>query len=72
MLASIKSKIIALTIALLCMLATLVTGAAFYAFYHDSEMMVAAGGLSISSLTGRINKEIIELENNAVDLALMG
>ena len=72
MLASIKSKIIALTIALLCVLATLVTGAAFYAFYHDSEMMVAAGGLSISSLTGRINKEIIELENNAVDLALMG
>ncbi|MDY6407995.1 MAG: SpoIIE family protein phosphatase [Pseudomonadota bacterium] len=72
MVASIRSKIIVLTCSLLGLLALAVTGAAFLAFNHDKEMMISAGGLSISSLAGQINKDISTLEDNARDLALMG
>ena len=72
MLKSIKSKITVLTFAILCILAIAITGVASLSFYNDKEMTIAAGGLSISSLTENLNKEITKLEKNALDLALMG
>ena len=72
MLKSIKSKIIVLTFSILCILAIAITGVTSVSFYNDKEMTIAAGGLSISSLSESLNKEITKLEKNALDLALMG
>ena len=72
MLKSIKSKITTLTFIILCILAIAITGVASLSFYNDKEMTIAAGGLSISSFTESLNKEITKLEKNALDLALMG
>ncbi len=72
MLKSIKSKIIVLTFAFLCLLAIIIIGIASISFYNGKEMTVAARGLAVSSLVENLNKEIIKLEKNALDLALMG
>lgn len=72
MLKSIKSKIVVLTFAILCLLALVITGAASISFYSGKEMTVAARGLAVSSLAESLNKEIAKLEKNALDLALMG
>ena len=72
MLDSIKSKIIVLTVSLLVVLAVVVTAAAVVAFYNDKELIVVGSKASISAFEEQINKEIGELEKNAMDLALMG
>ena len=72
MLNSIKSKIIILTLSLLIVLGIVVTGAAITAFYHDKELVIAANNASITAFEGQMNREIAELEKNALDLALMG
>ena len=72
MLASIKSKIVVLTLSLLIGFGLLIAGAAIFAFYQDKELIIAGNGHTISSLTGRVNQEITGLEKNALDLALMG
>ena len=72
MLSSIKSKIIVLTFSLLIMLGLVVTGAALIAFYRDKELVITATNASITSFEGQMNKEIAELEKNALDLAVMG
>ena len=71
MLTSIKSKIILLTFSLLLVLGIVVTSAAIMAFYHDKELIVAGNNASITAFEGQLNKEIAELEKNALDLALM-
>ena len=72
MLKSIKSKILVLTFGILCLLAIIITGVASVSFYSGKEMTVAARGLAVSSLAESVNKEIIKLEKNALDLALIG
>lgn len=72
MLNSIKSKIIVLTFSLLCALGFVVTSAAIIAFYNDKELLIAANKASISAFEKQLNTEIIKLEQNAQDLALMG
>ena len=72
MLSSIKSKIIVLILSLLIMFGVIVSTAALWAFYHDKELIIAGNGYSISSLAERVNQEITELENNAVDLFMLG
>ena len=72
MLNSIKSRILILTLSLLILFGFVVTGAALLAFYHDKELIITGNGFSISSLTERVNQEITKLENNAMDLALLG
>ena len=72
MLASIKSKIIGLTFALLIVLGLVVTGAAITAFYHDKELIIAGNNSVLTTFEGQMNTEIAELEKNALDLALMG
>ena len=72
MLNSIKSKIIILTLSLLIVLGIVVTGAAVTAFYRDKELVIAANNASITAFEGQMNREIAELEKNALDLALMG
>ena len=72
MLRSIKSKIIVLPFAILCLLAFIITGAASLSFYSGKEMTVAARGMAVSSLVESVNKEITKLEKNALDLALIG
>jgi len=72
MLDSIKSKIIILTFSLLCALGFVVTGAAIIAFYNDKELIIAGNKASITAFEKQLNTEIIKLEQNAQDLALMG
>lgn len=72
MLTTIKSKIIVLTFSLLCLLSVLLTATAFYTFHHDKGLIIAGNNASITSFEGKLNKEIAELEKNALDLALMG
>ena len=72
MLNSIKSKIIVLTFSLLCALGIVVTSAAVIAFYNDKELIIAGNRASITAFEKQLNTEIIKLEQNAQDLALMG
>ena len=72
MLNSIKSKIIILTFSLLCVLGFVVTSAAIIAFYNDKELLIAGNKASITAFEKQLNTEIIKLEQNAQDLALMG
>ena len=72
MLASIKSKIVVLTLTLLIVLGAVVTAAAITAFYHDKELIIAGNNSAITAFEGQMNTEIAELEKNALDLALMG
>ena len=72
MLASIKSKIVVLTLALLLVLGAVVTGAAVTAFYHDKELIIAGNNSVLTTFEGQMNTEIAELEKNAMDLAVMG
>ena len=72
MLNSIKSKIIVLTFSLLIMLGMVVTTVAVIAFYTDKELIIAGNKASITAFEKQLNTEIIKLEQNAQDLALMG
>ena len=72
MLNSIKSKIIVLTFSLLCALGAVVISAAVIAFYNDKELVMAGNKASITAFEKQLNTEIIKLEQNAQDLALMG
>ena len=72
MLNSIKSRIVGLTFLLLFLLGVVVTTAAIVAFYRDKELTIAANNASITAFEGHLNREISELEKNAMDLAVMG
>ena len=72
MLASIKSKIVVLTVVLLLVLSVIVTGAAVTAFYRDKELIIEGNNAAITAFEGQMNTEIAELEKNALDLAVMG
>jgi len=72
MLNSIKSKIIVLTFSLLIILGIVVTAAAVVAFYNDKELIIEGNKASITAFEKQLNTEIIKLEQNAQDLALMG
>jgi len=72
MFTTIKSKILALIFALLCALTGVLTGVSLYTFYHSKELIIAGNNSSIMAFEGQLNKEIAALENNAMDLALIG
>ena len=72
MLNSIKSKITVLTFSLLFVLGLVVTSAAILAFYQDRESVISANNANITAFEGELNREIAELEKNAMDLAVMG
>lgn len=72
MLNSIKSKIIILTFSLLLMLGVVVTAVAVIAFYNDKELIISGNKASVTAFEKQLNTEIIKLEQNAQDLALMG
>ena len=72
MLNSIKSRIIILTFSLLCTLGIVVTSVALVAFYNDKELVIVGNKASITAFEKQLNTEIIKLEQNAEDLALMG
>ena len=72
MFATIKSKIIVLIFSLLCGLTCILTGVSLYTFYHSKALIIAGNNASITAFEGEINKEIASLENNAMDLALIG
>ena len=72
MFATIKSKILVLIFALLCMLTCILTSVSLYTFYHSKELIIAGNNSSILAFEGQLNKEISTLENNAIDLALIG
>ena len=69
---SIKSKIIFVTVALLCALGVVVVSAALMAFYHDKELIISSNDTSIAAFEWQLNTEISALEKNVLDLALLG
>ena len=69
---SIKSKITLVAFSLLFALGLVIVGAAVMAFYHDRELLIASNEASITAFEGQVNTEIVKLEKNALDLALMG
>ena len=70
--ASIKSKIVFVTFALLVTLGMVIVCTAIIAFYHDKELIIVSNKASITTFEGQINTEISALEKNALDLSLMG
>lgn len=72
MFATIKSKIIVVIFTLLCVLSCILTGVSLYTFYHSKELIIAGNNFSITVFEGQLNKEIAEMEKEAMDLALMG
>ena len=72
MFTTIKSKILVLIFSLLCVLTSILTGVSLYTFYHSKELIIAGNNASITAFEGQLNKEIAKLENNALDLALIG
>ena len=70
--ASIKSKIVFVTFALLVTLGMVIVCTAIIAFYHDKELIIVSNKVSITTFEGQINTEISALEKNALDLSLMG
>lgn len=61
-----------MTVALMFALGLIVVSAAVMAFYHDKELLIAGNNASVAAFEKQMNTEIAELENNALDLALMG
>ena len=72
MFTTIKSKILVLIFTLLCVLTGILTGVSLYTFYHSKELIIAGNNASITAFEGQLNKEILALKNNAMDLALIG
>jgi len=72
MLKTIKSKIIVLTISILVVLSFLLLGSACLNFKNNTLMMIESCNHNISNFAEHVNKEISILQNNAIDLALMG
>ena len=72
MFTTIKSKILVLIFALLCVLTGILTGVSLYTFYHSKELIIAGNNSSIMAFEGQMNKEIAEMEKEALDLAVMG
>ena len=72
MFATIKSKILVLIFALLCVLTCVLTGVSLYTFYHSKELIIAGNNSSIMGFEAQLNKEIDEMEKEASDLAVMG
>ena len=72
MLTTIKSKILVLIFALLCVLTCVLTGVSLYTFYHSKELIIAGNNSSIMRFESQLNKEIAEMEKEAQDLAVMG
>ena len=72
MFTTIKSKVLALIFGLLCVLTCILTGVSLYTFYHSKELIVAGNNSSIMGFEAQLNKEIAEMEKEALDLAVMG
>jgi len=69
---TIKSKIIVLTISILVVLSILLLGSACLNFKNNTKMMIESCNHNISNFAEQVNKDISVLQNNAIDLALMG
>ena len=72
MFTTIKSKILVLIFTLLCVLTCILTGVSLYTFYHSKELIIAGNNSSIMGFEAQLNKEIAEMEKEALDLAVMG
>ncbi|MBP5344369.1 MAG: SpoIIE family protein phosphatase [Alphaproteobacteria bacterium] len=72
MFSTIKSKILVLIFALLCVLTCILTGVSLYTFHHSKELIIAGNNSSIMAFEGQLNKEMAEMEKEALDLAVMG
>lgn len=72
MLKTIKSKIIVLTISVLIILSLLMAGLFVFNFNSTKEMIIEGSSSNVATFAEQINKEIIQLEKNVLDLALLG
>ena len=72
MFATIKSKILVLIFVLLCILTCILAGVSLYTFHHSKELIIAGNNSSIMGFEAQLNKEIAEMEKEALDLAVMG
>ena len=72
MLNTVKSKIIAITISMLFVL-SLILGFFAYVIYRNGKILMTQGcDFTVSTFVESINKDVNAIENNAMDLALMG
>ena len=72
MFSSIKAKIVILTIAILCILSVIFTVCTVFGYNNARRLVIHTNDFSITTYAEKINKEILKLDNNAVDLAEMG
>ena len=69
---SIKSKVVLLTTTLLITLAFIMTFAIFMDYKHEKVLMLKSCDHTISAFAERINQKIAAMNNNVMDLALLG
>lgn len=69
---TIKSKIVIITITLLFFILLVLSSFTYIVYLYEKELIVSSCSIAISALVQDINKEVINIENNAKDLALLG
>ena len=69
---TIRSKIAIITLGMLSTLIVVLSCYAYLYLKHSKSMTITSESHSIAVLAQSINREIVELEDNAKDLALMG
>ena len=69
---SIRAKIISLVVSLLVGLIFVLSISTLVSFKQGHRLLIESCDFTISTYAEKINKEIIKLQNNAVDLALLG
>lgn len=69
---TIKAKIIVLITTILVLTCGSISFFTYLNYQHDQELMIQNADFNITSFAESIKKDISKLENNALDLALMG
>ena len=69
---TIKSKIFLITVTILFFMLLVVTSFAYIYYSNGKELLVWDCSNTIEVLVQNINKEVLHIENNAKDLALLG
>lgn len=69
---TIKSKMILISTAMLLILSIVLGLFTFLYYKHTKAIILKAGSVTISVFAQEVNKNIIKMENNARDLALIG
>lgn len=69
---TIKAKIIAITVSMLLMLTLILIFFASVIYENGKNLIIKSCDYTINSSVAKINKDVSIIENNAIDLAIMG